>query len=173
MSEVMEAPPAKVSDFQRRMRNLVIGRRKTKKADTKLKNTGSSRPTNIMVVDTLEDYKSVVGDEKDQIVVVRFYATWCKACRAVAPAFYRLASIYKDVIFVEVAVTDKNANLHQGLSVPSLPFAHIYHPNGGLVEELKMSRKYFPQFARTLQAYVSGACELPDGETASPFPPTE
>lgn len=86
------------------------------------------------------------------------------------PYFYKLAHTYKDALFVEVPVTDKNANLHQGLGVPSLPYAHVYHPEGGLVEEMKINRKYFPRFAKVVNSYAQTSCNLVDGETANPYP---
>lgn len=167
-SAVLEAPrptmePSKVADFQDRMRQLVTPKTRRKSR------TDSPRHPNVRVVRTLAEYKEVVGDETDKLVVVRFYATWCKACKAMAPLFYRLASTYKDTVFVEVPVTDKNAALHQGLGVPSLPFGHIYHPKAGLVEELKINRKFFSEFAHTVKAHRSGSCELRDGECTNPF----
>ena len=87
-----------------------------------------------------------------------------------APGFYRLANLYPDVSFVQVPVTNKNTNLHQGLGVPSVPFGHIYHPTAGLVEEMKISRKYFSNFEDTLAMYVKGSCDLKDdGDCSSPF----
>lgn len=83
-----------------------------------------------------------------------------QACKAIAPLFYRLAATFPDAIFVDVSVTPENANLHQGLGVPSLPFGHIYHPTGKLVEELKISRKHFPRFAAVLKSYVDGQCDI-------------
>lgn len=164
------SPPSRsrTSDFQRRMRNLVT--RENNRSKPKRQGVQKDpRPDNVRVARTLESYKTLVGDERQKLVVVRFYATWCKSCRAIAPAFYRLANIYKDVKFVEVPVTNKNANLHQGLGVTSLPFSHIYHPSAGLVEEMKISRKYFPEFVKTVKSYVSGTCELPDEPIASPI----
>jgi thiol-disulfide isomerase/thioredoxin len=110
----------------------------------------------------LEEYKKVVGDEKTKIVAVRFFAPWCKACKAVAPLFHRLTSEYPNVMFVDVPVTEQNANLHQGLGVPCLPFGHIYHPTSGLVEELKLSRKVFSTYAKVLKTYVEGECLVED-----------
>lgn len=72
---------------------------------------------------------------------------------------------------MEVPVTEANANLHQGLGIPSLPFGHIYAPNGGLVEEVKITRPHFAKFAHKLQTYVKGRCELKDGEVTSPYEP--
>lgn len=130
---------------------------------------GQRRPNNVLVVNTLEEYKAVVADETEKIVVVRFYAKWCKACKAIGPSFYRLASTHPNVKFVEVPVTQQNANLHQGLGVSSLPFGHIYHPEVGLAEELRISKKFFARFETILQSYVYGSCDLPDGESACPF----
>ena len=110
-----------------------------------------------MKLETLEEYKNIVGGNKDKLIVVRFYAPWCKvrralkpthgltwylllgsdnhcilqfqivltrpitffiltiqACKAIAPAFYRLAATYTNALFIDVPVTAENANLHQG-----------------------------------------------------------
>jgi len=80
-----------------------------------------------------------------------------------------LSNSYDNVLFVEVPVTEKNSDLHQGLGVPSLPFCHIYHPTAGLVEEMKILKPQFSQLKKTLQWYVYGSCDLPDGESSSPF----
>jgi hypothetical protein len=79
----------------------------------------------------------------------------------VAPLFYHMATVYPDVKFVDVPVTNDNGNLHQGLGVPSLPYGHIYHPSAGLVEELKLTRKFFPEYEQSLHSYYTGSCDLP------------
>ena len=58
--------------------------------------------------------------------------------------------MHKDVVFVDVPVTQDNAVIHQGLGVPSLPFGHIYHPQAGLVEELKLTRKDIQDFEEAM-----------------------
>ena len=87
-----------------------------------------------------------------------------------APLYYRLANTYPNVSFVEVPVTTKNVDLHQGLDVPSVPFGHIYHPTAGLVEEMKISKKYFPKFQDTVTVYVNECCDLVDvGNCTAPI----
>jgi len=66
-------------------------------------------------------------------------------------------------------VTEENANLHQGLGIPSLPFGHIYTPDGGLVEESRITRPYFSTFAKKLKSYISGSCELLEGNSECPY----
>lgn len=152
------------------MRRLVTergggGRKRSASSDVKSR----SLPRNVLTVDSLEEYRRVVGEENDKIVVVRFYASWCKACKAMAPLFYRLASLHPDVKFVDVPVSEQNANLHQGLGVPSLPFGHVYHPASGLVEEAKLNRRYFRRFADAVRCYATGECELREGESDDPY----
>ena len=71
-------PPSqgRMSDFQKRMRNIVVNDSIRSKESTVGGRNG--RPSNVKVVHTLNDYKVAVGNERDKVVVVRFYATWCK-----------------------------------------------------------------------------------------------
>ena len=71
-----------------------------------------------------------------------------------------MAALYPNAVFVEVPVTNHNANLHQGLEVPSLPYGHIYYPGAGLVEELKISKKYFHRLVKLVRWYDQGGCGL-------------
>jgi len=156
---------SKAPTFEERMRNVVLGNRKKKK------DIANKLPENVEIIRTVDDYKRIVVDEKDRIVVVRFFAPWCKACKAITPFFYRVARQCTDVLFVEVPVTEKTTALHQGLGISKLPFTHIYTPDGGLVEELRITRPYFADFAHKLQSYMVGSCELKDGDTSSPYSP--
>ena len=109
---------------------------------------------------TIQEYKAVVAEEQDQIVCVRFYAPWCKACKAVQQPFRKLCRDNPSVKFVEVPLTKENAFLHEGLGIPSLPYGHIYHPQAGLVEERKINlkKKEFATFEQVLKTYMDGEC---------------
>lgn len=163
-------PTPKPRSFEERMRGLVLGnRRNSKKQDEQ---TRRKIPRNVHTVETLQDFKLIVGEESSKIVAVRFFAPWCRACKVMQPLFYRMAHKFPNVVFVDVPVTDENTNLHQGLGVTSLPFGHIYHPSGGLVEESRFTRKHLSDFARKLQSYVAGSCELQGvGDATCPYPP--
>ena len=156
-------PSSRASSFQRRMRGLV--RRGNGGNNVAPGGDGADGPTpNLRTVRTLGEYKEALDESgaANGMVVVRFFATWCKACKAIQPSYYRLASLYPHVTFLEVPVTNDNANLHQGLGVPSLPYGHVYHPISGLVEEMKISKRHFHELARAVRWYDDGMCGLDD-----------
>jgi thiol-disulfide isomerase/thioredoxin len=115
-------------------------------------------------VASLDDYKRVVVDERQRLTVVRFYAPWCRACKAMEPAFAKLSRQCPDVQFVQVPVTPETTALHQGLGIPRVPYGHVVHPVAGIVEELSLNRKYVTDFTHVLQSYVQGSCPLPEQE---------
>mmetsp|Transcript_21849 Transcript_21849/g.46140 ORF Transcript_21849/g.46140 Transcript_21849/m.46140 type:complete len:283 (-) Transcript_21849:143-991(-) len=167
MSSLADRPSAaassdssRMTDFQRRMKGLVKRNGAVSGGRRTIGQRGSDKPKNLKTAHTLEEYKEVMDQEKGKMIVVRFYATWCKACKAIQPGFYRMAALYPHVTFLEVPVTNHNANLHQGLDVPSLPYGHIYVPEAGLVEELKISKKYFPNLVKMVRWYDGGECNL-------------
>jgi hypothetical protein len=116
----------------------------------------------------------MIGDSKIEIILtialLSFLSlAWCKACRAVERPFRRLhkENVFNSAVkFVEVPVTKENAYLHQGLGIPSLPFAHIYQTNKSsgagsiLVEEMKINKNVFGDFKQTLENYVKGECPI-------------
>jgi thiol-disulfide isomerase/thioredoxin len=112
----------------------------------------------ITEVSTLEEYKREVIECEEELVVVKFYSSYCRSCKNMAPLFRRLANKWHGdgrVKFVQVPVTKENAVLHQGLRIPSVPYGHIYHKEGGL-EEHKINKKEFEFFSELLDSYLEG-----------------
>jgi hypothetical protein len=66
-----------------------------------------------------------------------------------------MAATNPDTIFLDVPVTETNANLHKGLGVETVPYSHIYHPELGLVEETKLSRETFSEFVDLVEMHSS------------------
>mmetsp|Transcript_7710 Transcript_7710/g.11171 ORF Transcript_7710/g.11171 Transcript_7710/m.11171 type:complete len:260 (-) Transcript_7710:42-821(-) len=135
-------------------------------------NRGDNRPvdTSVQLIDTIQDYKKEVVDEQERIVAVRFFAPWCKSCKAAHPHFKKIVSRHSpNVKFVDVPLTKETAYIHEGLGVPSVPFGHIYHPDAGLVEEMKINKKVIGEFGDALKSYVNGSCDLPLDEECVEF----
>ena len=81
----LSMPPAR--SFEQRMRDMVLGTppaTSIRIAPTvpaiaqEQQQQHRALPRNVLTIETLQDYKRVVGDEREKIVAVRFYATYCK-----------------------------------------------------------------------------------------------
>ena len=78
--------PSRPLDFQSRMKRATIqnNRRSGVGSNRRAKTASSTlwRPPNVKIAVSLEDFSNVIeeGRAKNQVVVVRFYATWCKVC---------------------------------------------------------------------------------------------
>lgn len=145
-----EPPPQEKNKISTKISSFLKPRRTPKQETPK-------RPTR---VETIEEYKAEVVEEADKIVVVRFYSPVCKTCKAAEKYYNKLCRENPDVKFVELPTTKDNKFLHEGLGVKSFPFGHIYHPDAGLVEELKINKKVFGDFERVLQYYIDGEGEV-------------
>ena len=122
--------------------------------------TTSKQHSNLIrQITSITDYKHLVVNEQHNITVVRFYSHYCRSCRASEPHFFKLAQDFQrhNVNFVEVPLTSATKILHDALEVPSLPWTHIYHPEAGLVEERKVSKKFIGEVrsGKSLNKYCS------------------
>lgn len=154
-----QTPPP--PSFEQRMREQLKQHQSASTPSTN--NNGHASSKLVPDVRTLQDYKNALDQTGDdgKMMAVLWYSPWCKACRAVLPGIRTLAKRHPDVQFVQVPVLAENANLHQGLDVPSVPFLHLYVPDDPrLVEEKKMTRKRLSAFQRLLLDYERGSCSL-------------
>mmetsp|Transcript_13860 Transcript_13860/g.22967 ORF Transcript_13860/g.22967 Transcript_13860/m.22967 type:complete len:242 (+) Transcript_13860:113-838(+) len=144
--------------FEERMREAVKVKRATKT------NKATGRPGHVHEALTMKAFNKLVTEEKDQLVVVRFYAPWCRACKAVSPSYSKfskdLKASGKSVKFVDCPMTSVNTEIHKSLGINAIPFAHVYHPETGLAEERKLSRKNYANFEKVVNSYVAGSCNL-------------
>ena len=98
-----------MSDFAKRMKNII--RKEEKQRNTKKRTTKSNNaaPKNLLRIKTLSDFKKVVGDEKERLVVVRWYAPWCKV---------------RVKTYIEISIID---SVHFGVKMPYIvPFSSAF-----------------------------------------------
>ena len=80
-------------------------------------------------VESLEDYNALLAQssESNNIVVIKFHASFCRACKAMAPKFRQLAKQYesKPIQFAEVELFG-NRDLCKALGIKRVPSVHFY-----------------------------------------------
>ncbi|KAJ3098265.1 hypothetical protein HK100_005137 [Physocladia obscura] len=76
---------------------------------TGFKSSIKKPPTAVTVLDTPEDFESVVG-HAEKNVLVEFYAPWCGHCKNLAPTYEKVAKAYATESNCVVANVDATAN---------------------------------------------------------------
>ena len=107
------------------------------------------------------------GYKADQLVVVDFFAPWCRACKAVFPKFKKLCVENPDVRFLAINF-DENKGLARGLGVKVLPFFHFYRGSEGRVGAFSASVSKVAKLREAIEDYKSPRCFL-DEFPASPL----
>lgn len=72
---------------------------------------------------TAKDFKAAV--EKDGILFVDFWATWCGPCRSFAPVYEEVAGENPDILFAKVD-TDKEQELAATFQIQSIPTLMVF-----------------------------------------------
>jgi len=72
--------------------------------------------------------------EKDKILLVDFWAEWCKPCKMLTPILEKLDEEIKEVEFVEINV-DENRTLADNYSIGSIPTLLILK-NGEVINKI-------------------------------------
>lgn len=119
---------------------------------------------NLISLDTPEEFNTLMKKHENDIVVIRFFAPWCKSCASIAPSFHRLARRNPKAIFLDIAATPQNSDFIQSLNVPYVPYGHIYgSSSNALVHEMKISKSDWKVFERKVKNMLQGSCDLNDG----------
>jgi thiol-disulfide isomerase/thioredoxin len=134
-------------------------------------------PSRLSTIERLENpsrFKSVVMDEQDSLIVVRFSADSCPSCKATGPLFRRWSRDVQTMATANSVTASQDTKMHikivemplnkatssfmqDKLHVESLPYCHLYHPKLGLVEEqLVMNKVDFNDFVGVVDKWAAG-----------------
>lgn len=103
-------------------------------------NTSSALPkkrawTGVLTLGSNAAFKSqVLSAEKDKLVVVDCFATWCGPCKAIAPKVVELSNSHPEVLFTKFDV-DEIPELAQELGIRAMP-TFLFFKNGERVDEM-------------------------------------
>jgi thiol-disulfide isomerase/thioredoxin len=94
-----------------------------------------------VIKSTDADFKELIN--KNEKVVVKYYADWCGSCRLFSPKYNRLANDEKfaGIIFLDVNA-EQNPEARKIAGVSNLPYFAIFM-NGNLIEAATTSKEEY------------------------------
>ena len=104
------------------------------------------------------EYNACVQAAKDEnkVVVIKFFASWCRACKAMAPKISRVAEDWPDIEFYEI-MFDDNKKLCKSLGIKILPFVEIVAGSAGKVESFSCGPSKISQLQARARARRAAA----------------
>lgn len=110
-----------------------------------------ARPADLsdVVPITAEQLRTVVGKATNQVVLVHFWATWCRPCRESFPALVRLAKAYPPSLLRIILVS---ADAEQ-----DMPAVVKYLAQQGVQEPSYLALRLNDDFIKSVSAEWSGA----------------
>ncbi|KAF6728258.1 Thioredoxin [Oryzias melastigma] len=81
----------------------------------------------IREVDQLDEFKKILAESGDKLVVVDFTATWCGPCKQIAPLYKAMSEKPENnnVIFLKVDV-DEADDISRECEIKCMPTFHFY-----------------------------------------------
>ncbi|XP_053198954.1 thioredoxin [Scomber japonicus] len=86
-------------------------------------------------VQDLDEFKALLKEAGDKLVVVDFTATWCGPCKQIGPEFVKLSEKpeNKNVVFLKVDVDDAQ-DVSSHCDIKCMP-TFLFYKNGAKVDE--------------------------------------
>jgi len=133
--------------------------RQKKMADMMNKNI-TPLPENVVNIDSVDHFNTIVNNYKDSLIIVDMWAPWCGPCKAFGPAFEALQKEYfkegKNVVFSKLNVDD-HGSIAQQFQVTGIPTT-LFIKNKKLVHrQVGMAPK--AQFAQIIESVLQKISE--------------
>lgn len=130
-----------------------------------------------------EQHKAFLDANPDKIVVLKFYAPWCRACKSLAPKFLMRKNDEEyaglPILWAQMSV-QHNKEFIKALGVLALPSVLFYAGAEGLVENFPCGPSKIPIFKKKFKDLISSKinpatgklndfdCSLPEFSEAEP-----
>lgn len=124
----------------------------------------ASAPAEVVVpITSFDEYMDMLTASAERVAVLKFYAPWCRSCRAIAPKVARLAHEFPEIIFYEIDY-EANKELCWRLGVKNLPTFHFYSGAAGRVEDFNAGPARAHIIREKVVEYALGSCAMPTAE---------
>jgi thioredoxin 1 len=86
--------------------------------------------------DTQAELNTIIQQQRGNLIVIDFTATWCGPCKAIKPKIHELAKQTPNVIFIEIDVDDSgHESTVAGFGVSAMP-TFVFIRNGAVVGQV-------------------------------------
>jgi len=89
----------------------------------------------IYQINSKEMHDALLAQNPDKLIILKFFAPWCRACKGLAPRFKSVAmqDANQNIVFAELNV-QPNRDYVKKLGILALPNVHFYAGSQGAVE---------------------------------------
>lgn len=117
----------------------------------------------VVPITSFDDYMNMLSASAERVAVLKFFAPWCRSCRAIAPKVARLAHEFPEIHFYEIDY-EANKELCWRLGVKNLPTFHFYSGAAGRVEDFNAGPARAHIIREKVMEYALGSCAMPTAE---------
>eukprot|EP00316_Scyphosphaera_apsteinii_P025131 CAMPEP_0119339946 /NCGR_PEP_ID=MMETSP1333-20130426/99371_1 /TAXON_ID=418940 /ORGANISM="Scyphosphaera apsteinii, Strain RCC1455" /LENGTH=148 /DNA_ID=CAMNT_0007351583 /DNA_START=158 /DNA_END=604 /DNA_ORIENTATION=- len=112
----------------------------------------------VRLVEDEAEYDALVAAaiEEDRLVVIKFFASWCRACKAMAPKYKKVAQVRSKnstAEFYEI-MFDNNKALCKKLRIKVLPYIQIVAGGEGIVDSFTCGPSKIALLSERLEKYI-------------------
>jgi thiol-disulfide isomerase/thioredoxin len=102
-----------------------------------------------------EEFQAKIDEaaRENKALVIGFFATWCRACKATKPKFMKITQSWPNVEFCEI-LFDNNKDLAREKGIKSLPFFEIYTGDKERIEAFQCGPSKIGRLEETLKDNV-------------------
>ncbi|CAM9345306.1 unnamed protein product [Ectocarpus fasciculatus] len=104
----------------------------------------------VTLVKSKAEYDEILRHNSNSLVVIKFFAPWCRSCKALDVKYRRMAVENDDVKFVEIDV-HQSPDLKKVLGVRAVPTVKLHAGSLGQVASFTCGPRKAPELARKIQ----------------------
>jgi len=109
-------------------------------------------------IENPEQHKALLEANPNKLVIIKVFAPWCKACKAVAIKFIGISKDKKydeiPILWAEMTVSGNKSYIKE-LGILALPSIMFYAGSEGLVENFPCGPSKIPTFKRKLVQFIN------------------
>ncbi|MCO5580285.1 hypothetical protein L7F22_034151 [Adiantum nelumboides] len=115
---------------------------------------------NMRDINSAQEFVDAISKAGENLVLVDFYSTGCRSCKALHPKICQIAEDNPDIEVLKVNFHENNA-LCRSLNVNILPFFHFYRGQDGRVDAFSCSLTKINKLRAAVAKHKGGHVALP------------